>query len=97
MVFVLDIEEVAVLPSSAREAERQSNTGQATTAIRLVWINTNTQLNKLFTVNNEIGTHVGLKADAHYNLRNIDIIEAIDITHKNNIIVTDQPSQAKLS
>ena len=45
-----------------------------------MWINTNTQLNKLFTVNNEIGTHVGLKADAHYNLRNIDIIEAIDIT-----------------
>ena len=80
MVFVLDIEEVAVLPSSAREAERQSNTGQATTAIRLVWINTNTQLNNLFTVNNEIGTHVGLKADAHYNLRNIDIIEAIVIT-----------------
>ena len=80
MVFVLDIEEVAVLPSSAREAERQSNTGQATTAIRLVWINTNTQMNKLFTVNNKIGTHFGLKADAHYNLRNIDIIEAIDIT-----------------
>ena len=43
-------------------------------------MNTNTELNKLFTVNNEIGTHFGLKADAHYNLRNIDIIEAIDIT-----------------
>ena len=89
MVFVLDIEEVAVLPSSAREAERQSNTGQATTAIRLVWINTNTQLNNLFTVNNEIGTHVGLKADAHYNLRNIDIIEAIDITLNDIYIETE--------
>ena len=84
MVFVLDIEEVAVLPSSAREAERQSNTEQATTAM-----NTNTQLNKLFTVNNEIGTHFGLKADAHYNLRNIDIIEAIDITLNNIKIETE--------
>ena len=89
MVFVLDIEEVAVPPSSAREAERQGNTEQATTAMRLVWINTNTQLNKLFTVNNEIGTHFGLKADVHYNLRNIDIIEAIVITLNDMKIETE--------
>ena len=84
MVFMLVIEEMAVLPSRAREwAERQRDgviLKKLLLLMRLVWMNTNTQLNKLFTVNNEIGTHVGLKADAHYNLRNIDIIEAIDIT-----------------